>query len=147
MSIFAPLYSKIPYYTPLEIKIKRSDDFLRIRETLTRIGVGSFKKKTLWQTCHIVHEKGKYYILHFLEMLIMDGQNLRISPEDIKRRNSVVKLLEQWGLCEIKSNLGTCSDQKLRIIAHKEKHEWSLLSKYHSFTAEDVLEHQDLAEK
>lgn len=133
MSIFNNLIKKIPFYVPLEIKINKSDDFLRIRETLTRIGVGSFGKKTLWQTCHIVHYKGKYYILHFLEMLTMDGHNVKICPEDIKRRNSVAKLIQDWGLCEIKCNLGACSDQKMRIISHKEKNEWVLMSKYHSF--------------
>ena len=131
MSIFNNLIKKIPFYTPLEIKIKKSDDYLRIRETLTRVGVGSFGKKTLWQTCHVVHHKGKYYILHFLEMLISENISVKITPEDIRRRNSVAKLLEEWGLCEIKSNIGTCSDQKLRIIPYKEKQEWTLLSKYH----------------
>lgn len=133
MSIFNNLVKKIPFYTPLEIKINQSDDFLRIRETLTRVGVGSFSKKTLWQTCHIVHYKGKYFILHFLEMLTMDGNSVKISPEDIKRRNSVAKLLQDWGLCEIQNTLGECSDQKLRIIPYKEKKYWSLCSKYHSF--------------
>ena len=104
MSIFNNLIKKIPFYTPLEIKIKKSDDYLRIRETLTRVGVGSFGKKTLWQTCHVVHHKGKYYILHFLEMLISENISVKITPEDIRRRNSVAKLLEEWGLCEIKSN-------------------------------------------
>lgn len=143
MSVFNNLYKKVPYYTPLEIKLHKSDDFLRIRETLTRIGVGSFNKKVLWQTCHIVHEKGKYYILHFLEMLVMDGHNVRLGPEDIRRRNSVARLLEQWGLCEFKSSVGKSSDQKLRIIAHKEKNLWQLQSKYNSFSESDTKEHQD----
>lgn len=142
MPIFHHLYSKIPFYAPLEIKLNHSDDYLRIRETLTRIGVGSYSKKVLWQTCHIVHDKGRYYILHFLEMLIKDGYNLKISPEDIKRRNSVANLLSQWGLCTIKSQLGVCSDQKLRIIPYKEKEQWSLCSKYHSFDKNDLKEHQ-----
>ena len=131
MSIFNNLIKKIPFYVPLEIKIKKSDDYLRIRETLTRVGVGSFGKKTLWQTCHVVHHKGKYYILHFLEMLISENISVKITPEDIRRRNSVAKLLEEWDLCEIKSNVGLRSDQKLRIIPYKEKHLWTLLSKYH----------------
>lgn len=138
MSIFDPLNKKIPYYAPLEIKLHKSDDFLRIRETLTRVGVGSFKKKTLWQTCHIVHCKGKYYILHFLEMLIMDNFNVKIGPEDIRRRNSVALLLKQWGLCEIKSNIGEPSTQKLRIIPYKEKNQWTLLSKYHKFKSGEI---------
>lgn len=133
MSIFNNLVEKIPFYIPLEIKIKKSDDFLRIRETLTRVGVGSFSKKILWQTCHIVHYKGRYFILHFLEMLIMDGKSVKISPEDIKRRNSVAKLIQDWGLCEITTNLGECSTQKLRIITHKDKNNWTLCSKYYSF--------------
>src|SRR5574343_323875 len=133
MSNFELLSTKIPFYVPLEIKLHKSDDFLRIRETFTRIGVGSFSKKTLWQTCHIHHHKGKYYILHFLEMLIMDGHNVKIGPEDIKRRNSVANLIEQWGLCKITSTIGELSSQKLRIIPFKEKNEWSLNSKYSSF--------------
>lgn len=130
MSILLPLYDKIPFYTPLEIKLNKSDDFLRIRETLTRIGVGSFNKKVLWQTCHIVHEKGKYYILHFMEMLLLEGNTIKIGPEDIMRRNSVGKLVEGWGLCSIKNTLGECSMQKLRIIPFKEKDQWSLMSKH-----------------
>lgn len=126
----AILQRKIPAYSPLEIRLNRSDDFLRIRETLTRIGVGSFGKKELWQTCHIVHDHGKYYIFHFLEMMLMDGQIAKITPEDIRRRNSIAKLLAQWGLCRIKSEMGESSNQKLRIIPHKEKHEWTLQSKY-----------------
>jgi len=141
MSIFNNLHQKIPNYIPLEITLHKSDDFLRIRETLTRVGVGSFKKKTLWQTYHIVHHKGKYYILHFLEMLAMDGYNIRICPEDIRRRNSVAVLLNHWGLCDIENTLGQCSDQKLRILSHKEKDQWELLSKYHTFNANSQTEH------
>lgn len=147
MSIFDNLTKKIPYYTPLEIKLHKSDDFLRIRETLTRVGVGSFKKKTLWQTCHIVHEKGKYYIFHFLEMLIIDNFNVKIGPEDIRRRNSVAQLLSQWGLCDIKSTLGECSHQKLRIIPYKEKSEWLLLSKYHKFKNGEINDISDEGEE
>lgn len=131
MTELEKLYEKIPFYNPLEIRLHRSDDFLRIRETLTRIGVGSFGKKELWQTCHIIHVKGHYYIMHFMEMLILNGQNIKISPEDLMRRNSVAKLLEQWNLCSIKTNMGKCSEQKLRIIPYKEKEQWKLLSKYH----------------
>lgn len=138
MSIFNNLSNKIPFYVPAEIKLAKSDDFLRIRETLTRIGVGSFNKKTLWQTCHIIHHKGKYYIMHFLEMLMMDGHSVKIGPEDIRRRNSVVKLLEQWGLCVVKTKLGSCSDQKLRILSFKEKDQWTLLSKFHNFDPKDI---------
>jgi hypothetical protein len=76
-------------------------------------------------------------------MLITDGHNIRISPEDIRRRNSIVKLLEQWGLCTIKTPLGSCSDQKLRIIPYKEKSQWNLMSKYHTFTDADKEEHQE----
>lgn len=135
MTVFKNLYKKIPCYAPMEIKLRQSDDFLRIRETLTRVGVGSFAKKTLWQTCHILHDKGKYYVLHFLELLAMDGQRVKITPEDIRRRNTVTSLLCQWGLCDTVKPIGECSDQKLRIISYSEKHEWSLLSKYHATTA------------
>ena len=136
-TMLEPLYKCIPFYQPLEIKLNRSDDFLRIRETLTRIGVGSYGKKILWQTCHLVHENGRYYILHFLEMLIKDGHNVRISPEDLRRRNSVGKLISDWGLCRIKTGLGKCSDQRLRIIKHGDRDQWTLMSKYHTFATDN----------
>ena len=143
MTILSPLYSVIPFYKPLVITLHKSDDFLRIRETLTRIGVGSFSKKTMWQTCHILHEKGEYFILHFLEMLIKDGHPVKLSPEDIKRRNTVARLLEQWGLCSVVSGLGECSDQRLRVIPFNEKSQWTLDSKYNTYNKDVDTEYRD----
>lgn len=130
MELFKTLEDRIPGYKPLEIRLKTSEDFLRIRETLTRIGVGSYKIKTLWQTCHIIHESGKYYICHFLEMKMIGGERVSISPDDIMRRNAVAKMLENWGLCDVVGKLGLQSPERLRVIPYKEKHEWNLVPKY-----------------
>ena len=123
------LYHKVPFYKPLEVTINTSDDYLRVRETLTRIGVGSFANKTLWQTCHIQYDSGKYYIMHFLEVLLMNGEDVSIRPEDIMRRNTVASLIVDWGLCSFVRTPGKLSDQMLRIIPYKEKGQWKLLSK------------------
>lgn len=130
MSALDILYKKIPFYTPAEIRLYRSDDFLRIRETLTRIGIGSFSKKTLWQMCHIFHEKGHYFIMHYSEMMMLHGKDVTITLDDLMKRNSVTKLLVQWKLCSYTVNPGDCSDQMLRIIPYEEKSSWKLLSKY-----------------
>ena len=126
---FKHLHDAIPCYIPIEIKLGKSDDFLRIRETLTRIGVGSFVKKTLFQTCHIIHEKGKYYIMHFHEMNAISGKPVHLHPEDLRRRNSIAKLIEEWKLCKIVSPLGELSQQRVRIIPYKEKSQWTLMTK------------------
>ncbi len=88
----------------LEIALKDPDSFLKIRETLTRIGISSKKDNTLYQTCHILHKKGKYYIVSFLELFALDGKETTLGYDDIARRNTIASLIEQWGLCDVQSN-------------------------------------------
>lgn len=120
-------------YAPLEIKLKHQDDFLKVKETLTRIGVASSKANILFQSCHILHKKGKYYIVHFKEMFALDGRESSINDEDIARRNTIGKLLNDWGLVEIlnkdKFKLFAPMNQ-IRIIPFKEKQNWILQQKY-----------------
>lgn len=118
----------------LEVNLIKPDDFLKIRETLTRIGVSSQKDKKLWQSCHILHKRGKYYIVHFKEMFAMDDLPTSITEEDIERRNTIASLLEEWKLLKIvypakaepKAPLN-----KIKILSHKEKADWTLEPKYH----------------
>lgn len=118
----------------IEVKIGEQEDFLKIKETLTRIGVASRKEKKLYQSCHILHKQGKYYIVHFKEMFLLDGKSADISKEDISRRNRIAILLEDWGLLKvidknkIEEDLAPMSHVK--IINHKEKSEWQLVTKY-----------------
>lgn len=119
----------------VEITLKTKEDFLKVKETLTRIGISSRTDKKLWQSCHILHKRGKYYICHFKEMFVLDGLSSDISEEDLGRRNLIVKLLVEWGLVtavddeEYKEPMIPLS--KLKIISHKEKGDWLLLPKYH----------------
>ena len=117
----------------IEISLKKPEDFLKIRETLTRIGVSSRKERKLYQSCHILHKKGKYAILHFKEFFILDGLESNISENDISRRNKICKLLEEWGLVEIlDDDVEPIADMsQIKIIPHKEKSEWDLVPKYH----------------
>jgi hypothetical protein len=117
----------------IEIELKSSEDFLKIRETLTRIGVSSRKEKKLYQSCHILHKRGKYAILHFKEFFILDGLESDISESDIGRRNKICKLLEEWGLVVILDDdiEPMASMAQIKIIPHKEKEEWELVPKYH----------------
>jgi Bacteriophage translational regulator len=120
--------------TLLEIRLKAEDDFLKVRETLTRIGVASRKDKTLYQSCHILHKQGRFYIVHFKEMFALDGKPTNFSDEDKGRRNTIAKLLEDWGLVDIvnpdqASNPQTPLSQ-IKILPHKEKNEWILVQKY-----------------
>ena len=118
----------------LDVNLATPDDFLKIRETLTRIGVSSQKDKKLWQSCHILHKRGKYYIVHFKEMFAMDDLPTSITEEDIERRNTIASLLEEWKLLKIvypakaehKAPLN-----KIKILSHKEKADWTLEPKYH----------------
>ena len=118
----------------LEVTLKQPDDFLKIRETLTRIGVASRKDKTLYQSCHILHKQGKYYIVHFKELFALDGKPSNISENDIQRRNAIAKLLEEWGLLTIlnQENIGNnvAPLHQIKIISFKEKDEWNLVAKY-----------------
>ncbi len=117
----------------VEIELKSPEDFLKIRETLTRIGVSSRKEKKLYQSCHILHKRGKYAILHFKEFFILDGLESDISESDIGRRNKICKLLEEWGLVVILDDdiEPMASMAQIKIIPHKQKEEWELVPKYH----------------
>jgi len=115
----------------IEVTIKESDDFLKIKETLTRIGVASRKDKTLYQSCHILHKQQKYYIVHFKELFALDGKDTNLNENDISRRNSIAGLLGDWGLIEI---IGEAEPKaplsQIKVIAFKEKDEWELETKY-----------------
>ena len=114
-----------------EVFLKEPDDFLKIRETLSRIGVASRKEKKLYQSCHILHKQGKYYIVHFKELFALDGKDTNLSENDIARRNTIVKLLSDWGLVTIKNKPEpTAPLSQIKIISFKEKDEWILETKY-----------------
>ena len=118
----------------LEVGLTDDEDFLKIKETLTRIGVASRKEKRLYQSCHILHKRGKYYIVHFKELFALDGKNTDFSLDDIARRNTIAGLLEEWGLFNI-INKDQFQDPKaplnqIKILSYKEKPEWILESKY-----------------
>ena len=115
----------------LEVILKEPDDFLKIRETLSRIGVASRKEKILYQSCHILHKQGKYYITHFKELFALDGKDTNLSENDIARRNTIAKLLGDWGLVEIKGSTEPAAPlSQIKIIAFKEKDAWELCTKY-----------------
>ena len=115
----------------LEVELKEPDDFLKIRETLSRIGVASRKERKLYQSCHILHKQGKYFIVHFKELFALDGKNTNLSENDIARRNTIAKLLGDWGLVNIKGTLEPIAPlSQIKIIAFKEKNEWTLETKY-----------------
>ena len=115
----------------LEVILKEPDDFLKIRETLSRIGVASRKERKLYQSCHILHKQGKYYIVHFKELFALDGKNTNLSENDIARRNTIAKLLGDWGLVEIKGTTEPAAPlSQIKIISFKEKDEWTLETKY-----------------
>jgi hypothetical protein len=117
----------------VEITLNEPDDFLKVRETLTRIGVASRKEKKLYQSCHILHKKGKYYIVHFKELFSLDGKNTNLSVNDLQRRNRIAQLLSDWGLISI-VNASSISDiaplNQIKVISYKDKDEWTLESKY-----------------
>ena len=115
----------------LEVSLKEPDDFLKIRETLSRIGVASRKEKILYQSCHILHKQGKYYITHFKELFALDGKDTNLSENDIARRNTIAKLLSDWGLVEVKGTTDPAAPlSQIKIIAFKEKDDWTLETKY-----------------
>jgi hypothetical protein len=117
----------------VEIKIGEEDDFLKIKETLTRIGVASKKDKTLYQSCHILHKQGRYAIVHFKELFELDGKSSNFSEEDRARRNAITKLLDDWGLVRIvdtKQINPTAPLNQIKILPFKEKKEWDLVAKY-----------------
>lgn len=120
--------------TLIEVRIGEEEDFLKIKETLTRIGVASRKEKKLYQSCHIFHKQGKYYIVHFKEMFAIDGKPSNFSDEDKGRRNKIIELLQDWGLLKVvesdKIKEPLASMSQIKIISHKEKHDWTLEAKY-----------------
>ena len=119
----------------VEVTLNQEDDFLKVRETLTRIGVASKKDQTLYQSCHILHKRGHYYIVHFKELFALDGKPTDISENDLSRRNAIVKLLEDWGLVKVVNRIQVENPppiflSQIKIISHKEKHDWQLVPKY-----------------
>jgi len=115
----------------LEIKLKEPDDFLKVRETLSRIGVASRKERKLYQSCHILHKQGRYFIVHFKELFALDGKDTNITENDVSRRNSIAALLGDWGLIEIVgSSEPRAPLSQIKVISFKEKNEWELETKY-----------------
>jgi hypothetical protein len=118
----------------IEVKIAEEEDFLKIKETLTRIGVASRKDHKLYQSCHILHKQGKYYIVHFKELFALDGKPTNFSDEDIGRRNTICQLLEDWNLIKVvekeKINEPKSPMSQIKILPHKEKNDWELVAKY-----------------
>jgi hypothetical protein len=120
--------------TMVEVTLNNEDDFLKVRETLTRIGIASRKDKTLYQSCHILHKQGKYYIVHFKELFALDGKPTNFDEADQSRRNTIANLLNEWGLIglvdESKSAEPIAPLSQIKILPHKEKDEWNLEAKY-----------------
>ena len=117
----------------LEVTIKQPDDFLKVRETLTRIGVASRKDKTLFQSCHILHKQGKYYIVHFKELFALDGKKATLTENDIQRRNTIAVLLADWNLISIVKKEAAENKaplSQIKVLPFKEKKEWILSAKY-----------------
>lgn len=118
----------------VEVKLRSAEDFLKIRETLTRIGVASRRDKVLFQSCHILHKQGRYYIVHFKELFALDGKPTNFSEEDMARRNTITNLLAEWELIDI-VNIDRTKEpvaplNQIKILAHKEKNDWKLEAKY-----------------
>jgi hypothetical protein len=118
----------------IEVRINDDDDFLKIRETLTRIGVASRKEKTIYQSCHILHKQGLYYIVHFKELFALDGKPSNFDMNDQARRNTITNLLAEWGLVELvnpqRSSEPVAPLSQIKVLPHKEKNEWNLVAKY-----------------
>jgi len=119
----------------VEVTLREKDDFLKVKETLTRIGVASRKEKKLWQSCHILHKRGKYYIVHFKELFALDGLPTDFDDDDEARRNTIVNLLEEWELLDIvdpdMTEEPVAPLSQIKILPHKEKNDWELCPKYH----------------
>lgn len=118
----------------IEVKLSEPDDFLKIRETLSRIGVASRKDKILYQSCHILHKQGKYYIVHFKEMFLLDGKRSDFTEDDKARRNTIANLLHEWELLDLVDENRTQSPvttlNQIKVLSHKEKPDWTLITKY-----------------
>lgn len=120
--------------TLVEVVLKNEDDFLKIRETLTRIGVASRKEKTIYQSCHILHKQGKYYIVHFKELFALDGKPSNFGQEDRGRRNTIANLIAEWGLVELvdasKTTEPVAPLSQIKVLPYREKADWNLAAKY-----------------
>ena len=115
----------------LEVTLKEPDDFLKVRETLSRIGVASRKERTLYQSCHILHKQCRYFIEHVKELFALDGKDTNLSENDIARRNTIANLLNDWGLIEVKGNIEPMAPlSQIKILSFREKDEWTLETKY-----------------
>ncbi len=131
MNIVEPEYHWSPDKM-IEISLSEPDDFLKVRETLTRIGVASRKEKKLYQSCHILHKQGKYFIVHFKELFALDGKKANLSVNDVQRRNRIIQLLSDWGLIStvIDETLDIAPLNQIKVISYKEKGNWTLETKY-----------------
>lgn len=117
----------------VEVMLRHPDDFLKVRETLTRIGVASRSEKKLYQSCHILHKQGRYFIVHFKELFLLDGKSANFTENDIQRRNRIAKLITDWGLADLVSAETIepmCSISQVKILPHRQKAEWELIPKY-----------------
>ena len=115
----------------LQIRQKEPDDFLKVRETLSRIGVASRKEKKLYQSCHILHKQGRYFIVHFKELFALDGKNTNLSENDISRRNTITNLLKDWGLVTVIGEIGEVAPlSQIKVLSYSEKADWTLETKY-----------------
>ena len=115
----------------LEVGLKEPDDFLKVRETLSRIGVASRKEKKLYQSCHILHKQGRYFIVHFKELFALDGKNTNMTTNDISRRNTIANLLKDWGLINVIGELGEMAPlSQIKVLSYSEKGDWTLETKY-----------------
>ena len=126
--------NKLVEWTPasmLEVTLNEPDDFLKVRETLTRIGVASRKDQKLYQSCHILHKQGRYFIVHFKELFALDGKNTNMTINDISRRNTIANLLKDWGLINVIGELGEMAPlSQIKVLSYSEKGEWTLETKY-----------------
>ena len=115
----------------LEVSLKEPDDFLKVRETLSRIGVASRKERKLYQSCHILHKQGRYFIVHFKELFALDGKKTNLSMNDIARRNTITNLLKDWGLVDILGEANPVAPlSQIKVLSYREKDEWALETKY-----------------
>ena len=127
----------------LEVVLKEPDDFLKVRETLTRIGVASRKEKKLYQSCHNLHKQGRYYITHFKELFALDGKHANLTVNDVQRRNRIAQLLADWGLIEI-VDVAKIQDiaplNQIKVLAYKDKEDWVLETKYNIGSRKKIVE-------
>ena len=115
----------------LDVTLNEPDDFLKVRETLSRIGVASRKERTLYQSCHILHKQGRYFVTHFKELFALDGKQTNLNENDLQRRNTIANLLKDWGLVKIVGEMGEMAPlSQIKVLSYKEKNEWTLETKY-----------------